>query len=800
MESISHRLFYINFVVKLKYTTNEEHIVKKFVALSACLILMANNLVVQGASNGEAGAVTQGNDMKSMLNLSYGSEPEQIGDLYIPKKVTADTPKILLIHGGGWVSEKYLKWTLTDQSAVFCNDGYVVYNIDYRLAPKGEWPLIGDDCITAAKKLISCEGIPELAEVAGKPISVLGVSAGGHLSLMTGLCLPRKDVMGVISISGIADHVLDAEQHPGRYEQLFNGKPIDVNAFPPAHIKDDMPAILLTHFWDDDVVPIESQIVFARALADRGSGIETYFYDFDRRNQGHGIWDVNNKKKHVLYSDIYGRISAFLNKVYGKPQPLPGGASFKYLGKLDKVTSSEIKESSVSIGFECLDRDLFVPEYCYDKLAAIGVKNARVQTGWWKCEKEKGVYDWTWLDNIVENLERRGIKPWFNVGFGNKLYMGETYGDASVGFVPIHYGEECEKAWVNFCRALAERYKGRIDYYEIWNEANGKSFWRPKEPNSEGYAKLIKITADAIHEANPDARCGACVAGFPKPYILDLKRYGAMEKLNFFALHPYDPQPEQSWPQRVQWLRDALAGAGYRGSDIEVWQGESGFASWTPEKYWQARFVRESERAQAVWLLRRFILDLHLDLQMSSYFQTVDMMEKAYQMGNSEQGTRKVARQGILNGLTYTPKPSYFALSSVAAIFHDGVKPVSGDRFIAWQDDARPMTKRHDRLENVAVRCLTFARGRTPYYVYYMPADPQFGWADSKARTTLEFFNYKDLDLLKKPVLINLLTGDVFELPTRGNQKDFGSVFIDNLPLSDTPMIICDRSVISITN
>ena len=81
-----------------------------------------------------------------------------------------------------------------------------------------------------------------------------------------------------------------------------------------------------------------------------------------------------------------------------------------------------------------------------------------------------------------------------------------------------------------------------------------------------------------------------------------------------------------------------------------------------------------------------------------------------------------------------------------------------------------------------------------------MPADPQFGWADSKARTTLEFFNYKDLDLLKKPVLINLLTGDVFELPTRGNQKDFGSVFIDNLPLSDTPMIICDKSVISITN
>ena len=773
---------------------------KKFVALSACLILMANNLVAQGASNGEAGAVTQGNDMKSMLDLSYGSEPEQIGDLYIPKKVTADTPKILLIHGGGWRSKQYLRDTLSDQSKLFCKAGYIVYNVDYRLAPEAAWPVIGDDCIAAAKKLISCEGLPKLSEVADKPISILGVSAGGHLALMTGMRLPRESVKGIISISGIADPVLDAEKSPARYEALFNGGPIDIDAFPIKHISNELPPILLTHCWNDTVVPIESQIALARAMADKLSGIETYFYDLERTNQGHAIWDVNNKKQHVLYPDIFERGLTFLRGVYGRPEPLHGGASFKYLGKLAPVASSNVNQSAISIGFECLDRDLFIPEYCYDKLARIGVKNARVQTGWWKCEKEKGVYDWTWLDNIVDNLERRGIKPWFNVGFGNKLYMGETYGDASVGFVPIHYGEECEKAWVNFCRALAERYKGRIDYYEIWNEANGKSFWRPKEPNSEGYAKLIKITADAIHEANPNARCGACVAGFPKPYILDLKRYGAMEKLNFFALHPYDPQPEQSWAQRVQWLRDALAGAGYRGSDIEVWQGESGFASWTPEKYWQARFVRESEHAQAVWLLRRFILDLHLDLQMSSYFQTVDMMEKAYQMGNSEQGTRKVARQGILNGLTYTPKPSYFALSSVAAIFHDGVKPVSGDRFIAWQDDARPMTKRHDRLENVAIRCLTFARGRTPYYVYYMPADPQFGWVDSKARTTLEFFKYRDLDLMKSPVLVNLLTGDVFELPTRGDAIQHGSLFLDNLPLSDAPMVICDRSAIALEN
>lgn len=733
-----------------------------------------------------------------MSIVSYGSAPEHCGDLYLPNEISADTPKLLLLHGGGWRSTQYLRNTLTDQSKQFCDAGYIVYNVDYRLAPAAAWPVIGDDCIAAAKKLISCEGMPELSEVAGKPISILGVSAGGHLSLMTGMRLPREDVKGIISVSGIGDPTLDSKRVPGRYEALFNGGPIDPNAFPAAHIRDDMPPILLTHCWNDTVVPIESQILFARAMANKVSGIETYFYDFDRVNQGHAIWDVNNKEQHVLYPDVYERCLTFLRDVYGKPQPLPGNPEYEYLGKLATVTSSEVNESAISIGFECLDRDLFIPEYCYDKLAAIGIKNARVQTGWWKCEKEKGVYDWTWLDDIVENLERRGIKPWFNVGFGNKLYMNDTFGEASVGFVPIYYGEECKQAWINFCKALAERYQGRIEYYEIWNESNIPNFWRPKTPNSEGYAELLKITADAIHEVYPDARCGACIASFPKTYILDLQRYGAIEKLNFISLHPYDPHPEQSWGPRIAWLRDAFAGAGYRGADVVVWQGECGFASWTPEQYWQPRWVRESERAQAVWLLRRYVLDMHYGLEMSSYFQTADMMEKSYQMGETEQGTMKVARQGILNGLTYSPKPVYHAFSRITAIFHDGVEPVEGQRFMTWQDDARPLKEGHDRLENVAVRCFTFAKGRAPYYIYYMPADPQYGWADKKARTTLEFFTYKDLDVMKEPVLVNLLTGDVFKPSTRGNPERNGSLFIDNLPLWDAPLLICDRSSISI--
>ena len=727
--------------------------------------------------------------------VPYGADPMQAGDLYLPDgEITAATPKLLLLHGGGWRSEKYLRGTLADEAALFCGAGYAVFNVDYRLAPGAAWPAIGDDCFAAARKLVSCDGMPALAPAAGGPIAILGVSAGGHLALMTGLRLPRKDVLGVMSVSGIADPAPDAAANPDRYAALFAGGPIDPEAFPAAHLSDDAPPVLLAHCWNDEVVPIASAISFARAMTDRGLPAETYFYDFGRKNQGHAMWNVGNKSKHVLYPDVHWRCLTFLRDVRGLPQPLPCGASPPFLGKLRRIPASEVKQSGVSIGFECLDRDLFDPEPCYDRIAAIGVKNARVQTGWWKCEKEKGVYDWTWLDGIVSNLTSRGVDVWFNVGFGNKVYMGETFGEASVGFVPIHYGPECEQAWKNFCRALAEHYKGTVDRFEIWNEVNGKSFWRPKEPNATEYAHLVEITAEAIREAQPDAKCGGCVMGFPQAYLDEFKRAGGLKHLDFFSLHPYDPNPDVHWPGRVKWLRDFFRGAGRGGRDVEVWQGESGFASWTPEKYWQPRIVRESEHAQATWLLRRFVLDFSLGIPLSSYFQTADMMKKGYQMGENEQKAMNVARQGVLNGLTYTPKPAFRALASVAAVFRDGVRPVAGPAFSAMRNPGEPWPE----VGGATVSRLAFARGRTPLYFYFMASDPQRMWADRSARTTLEIPRRDDLDAIRDPVLVNLLTGDVFALAPREDPAADGTLFLDNLPLCDAPLLVCDRAAIEI--
>lgn len=99
------------------------------------------------------------------------------------------------------------------------------------------------------------------------------------------------------------------------------------------------------------------------------------------------------------------------NNLFGHTQPpLENVPGITYLGQLKTKKSKEIKDSIVSVGFETLDRDTFDPNDIYDFLGESGIKYARVQTGWLKCEKVPGQYDWAWLDSIVNNLlDRKSV-------------------------------------------------------------------------------------------------------------------------------------------------------------------------------------------------------------------------------------------------------------------------------------------------------------------------------------------------------------------------------------------------------
>src|SRR5690606_18122555 len=58
--------------------------------------------------------------------------------------------------------------------------------------------------------------------------------------------------------------------------------------------------------------------------------------------------------------------------------------------------------------------------------------------------------------------------------------------------------------FAEYVRAVVDRYRGRVRYYQLWNEPNLTDEWRSDQPVSpERYTELLKTAAIAAREADP---------------------------------------------------------------------------------------------------------------------------------------------------------------------------------------------------------------------------------------------------------------------------------------------------------
>jgi hypothetical protein len=459
----------------------------------------------------------------------------------------------------------------------------------------------------------------------------------------------------------------------------------------------------------------------------------------------------------------------------------------KLLGMLKTRSSREIKASPLSIGFETLDREMFKPDPCYDLVAQAGAKWARCQTGWNRCETTKGIYDFVWLDEVVDQLLKRGVQPWFNLGYGNILYMPDAPGAAAVGCAPTGYGPECVAAWKRFVTAIVRHFAGRVSDWEIWNEPNIDCFWRPTTASGENYAELVALTAPLIRAADPRARTAGCCAGVDCSFVLHALKAGIGGHLDLFSIHPYASIPEQNYAANVASMRRLFR---LHAPHIRLWQGECGYPSQTYDHHdaWMGLYHAD-ETTQAKFVARRIVLDSMQQYELIAYFHITDLMEKVYRQASGE--ARPPVMLGLTHGLTYTPKQSFHAFRNLASVFDadcaaaDLQCEISIDNYSLRQSGALPL---------LSLTAGKFIRHGFPLHAYYCPEDLQRQWPGFE-KVTLHGLQETEYPL-ENPVLIDCLNGRVFAATDWENTPKGWTV--RGVPMADYPLILTDAGAIEL--
>ncbi len=216
-------------------------------------------------------------------NVPYSEYKQTVVDILRPKgPYQGKRPGVIVIHGGGWV-----RLSKDQLVASFCipylKAGFVVANVEYRLADVAPAPAAVEDVLRAAHWFRKNAG---KYNVDRKRIVVTGASAGGHLALMVGMVSrkaklgPRTKVAAVVNFFGITD-VGDQIEGPNMREYAVKWVPeqpdrrmLAWRVSPIAYVRKGLPPILTIHGDADQTVPYEHGFNLTRQLRQVGVDAE----------------------------------------------------------------------------------------------------------------------------------------------------------------------------------------------------------------------------------------------------------------------------------------------------------------------------------------------------------------------------------------------------------------------------------------------------------------------------------------------------------------------------------------------
>jgi len=171
----------------------------------------------------------------------------------------------------------------------------------------------------------------------------------------------------------------------------------------------------------------------------------------------------------------------------------------------------------------------------------LGVTWVKQLIEWAIYESNPGSINWAPLDEMINAMDSAGFNILLSVTSAPSWARDS---DQEKG-PPSDY-----QAYANFIGQLAQRYKGKVDAYEIWNEQNLRREWNtPKGISAASYVELLRLAYIAIKNADSSAIVvtgGLAPTGFndgvnaidDRVYLRQMYAAGVAEWSDAIGAHP----------------------------------------------------------------------------------------------------------------------------------------------------------------------------------------------------------------------------------------------------------------------
>jgi polysaccharide biosynthesis protein PslG len=222
-----------------------------------------------------------------------------------------------------------------------------------------------------------------------------------------------------------------------------------------------------------------------------------------------------------------------------------------------------------------LGQDRGNADHALRTMQRLGVNSFRDEVFWEWVESERGQLRWPArlreLERAIDQARGRGIEPLIILAYGNPLYHEGRY--------PI--SDDAQAAFARYAAFVVSSLKGRVRYYEVWNEWNGSG-----KASARDYVRLLRQAYPAIKRADPGAVVlGGAVEGAGRPvFIRQMMEHGALQYMDALSVHPYvfwrgttqgTPEALLRWMEELQTLLRSFN----QGRAVPVYVTEIGWAN-----------------------------------------------------------------------------------------------------------------------------------------------------------------------------------------------------------------------------